>query len=227
MKQLDLDVQSRQKNRKNANRRMRRSGRLPAVIYGEGRDPQTISVDGVVFGKVVGKLLPSSIINLKVDGESTAQQTIIREIQRDPVFDDHLVHIDFFRISIDKPIEVEVPVHAVGATPIGVKSGGVLEHLTRLLLVKCLPLEVPASIDVDLSDIDIGRSIHVFDIEAPEGVEILNNRDTPVFAIAARSVVTEEDEEKEEEAIEGEEPAAPDGEKTAEQDSTADSKTEK
>jgi large subunit ribosomal protein L25 len=183
MEQLDIEVLTRTKNSKNGNRRARRDGHLPAVIYGAGQPPQPILIDRTLFGKMLHKLHSSTILNLKTPtGE--AERTIIREIQRDPVRDEP-IHIDFLRIRVDVPIIVDVPIHAVGGTPKGVREGGVLETLARHISIKVLPLEVPGSIDHDLTNMEIGDAIHVSDLVIPQGVEVLTPEDATVFILAA------------------------------------------
>lgn len=187
MKQVDLSVRTRVKASKNGNRRHRRLGELPGVLYGGGKPSQPVLLDGVQFGKMLNVVRSTTIFNLTVEGEKATQPAILREIQRDPVSDARLLHVDFYRISLDKAIEVEVPIHAVGGTPIGVKAGGVLETLTRRITVRCLPLEVPNSIDFDVSGLEMGASIHVSDLKAPEGTQIVTELSTPVFILAAPS----------------------------------------
>jgi large subunit ribosomal protein L25 len=183
MEQLDIDVVARTKSSKNGNRRARRDGQLPAVIYGAGKPPQPILIDRTLFGKMLHKLHSSTILNLKPD-QGEAERTIIRDIQREPVRDEP-IHVDFLRIRVDVPIVVDVPIHAVGGAPKGVREGGVLETLTRHISIKVLPLEVPASIDHDLSNLEIGDAVHVSDLKVPEGVEVLTAEDAAVFIIAA------------------------------------------
>lgn len=207
MDQIDVQIQSRVRNTKNANRRARRAGRLPAIVYGGSDAPAAISVDLSAFEKLLHKAKLATIFNLQ--GEGPEQKAIIRDLQRDPVTEAPL-HVDFYRIQIDKAIVVDVAVHHIGGDPIGVREGGVLETLTRQISVRCLPLEVPTSFDVDLTDLDIGQAIHVSDLTAPAGIEILSAPETTLFIIAAAKVEEEVEEvaEGEEGAAEGEEGAA-------------------
>lgn len=184
MEQFDLEVTARTRNSKNENRRARRNGRLPAVIYGAGKDPQPVLIDSMIFGKMLDKIHSSTIMNLTHPEGGEPERTIIRDIQRDPVKLDP-VHVDFLRIRVDQPIVVDVPIHAVGSSPKGVREGGVLETITRHVSIKVLPLEVPGSIDHDLSDLEVGDAIHVSDLKVPEGVEVLTDPETAVFIIAA------------------------------------------
>lgn len=223
MNQVDLKARPREKVSSRANRRARRRGELPAIIYGAAETPQPITLDMDQFQRLLATIHSSTIINLHLDGLDKTEQAIIRDIQRDPVSDRNLYHIDFYRIQADKPIIVEVPVHGVGGMPEGVKAGGVLETLTRRISIKSLPLEVPESLDIDISAMEIGDALHVSDLQAPQGAEILTNSELAIFIVAAPR--TEEEEvkpegegEEGEEAAEGEEgeEAAAEGEASAE-----------
>jgi large subunit ribosomal protein L25 len=183
MNQVDLAVNPRKKNSKNENRRARRNGQLPAVVYGTDLDPQPVVLEAESFQKLLSKVHRATIFNLKINGDGAEQKAIIRDIQRDPVTS-RLVHIDFYRIRLDKPINVDVSIHGVG-TPAGLKLGGVLETINRMIEVRCLPLQVPEFIEVHISHLVIGQSIHVYDLKVPEGIEVLSDEDMPLFIMAA------------------------------------------
>lgn len=205
MEQIDLEVTARSKNSKNGNRRARRAGQLPAIIYGAGQPPQAVLIDRVIFGKMQHRLHSSTIMNLKPVGGGEGERTIIRTIQREPVRDEP-IHVDFLRIRVDVPIVVDVPIHATGGAPKGVREGGVLETLARHISIKVLPLEVPASVDHDVSEMAIGDSVHVSDLKVPDGVEVLTDPETAVFIVAAPR--TEEEPAKVEGAVPAEGAAA-------------------
>jgi len=187
MEQVALAVRPREKNSKNANRRSRRGGGLPGVIYGGEAPPQPIFIDGEAFAKLVQRIhLGTTIFHLTLEGgDSTPEKAIIRAIQRDPVYDRKLLHVDFYRIRLDKPIVLDIPVHAVGGTPSGVKMGGILESLTRRISIRCLPLQVPEALEIDVSGLEIGQTLHISDLRPPEGVEILTPADLALFLVAA------------------------------------------
>jgi large subunit ribosomal protein L25 len=198
MEQIDLQVVARTKNSKNENRRARRNGQLPAVIYGAGKDPQAVLIDRTVFGKLADRLHSSTIMNLTHPEGGEPERTIIRDIQREPVRLEP-IHVDFLRIRVDQPIVVDVPVHGVGSTPKGVREGGVLETIARHISIKVLPLEVPASIDHDLTEMEVGDSVHVSDLKVAEGIEILTDPENAIFILTAPRT------EEEAAATEGEE----------------------
>jgi large subunit ribosomal protein L25 len=149
-------------------RKLRAAGKVPGVFYGRGNPAIPLELgakdlDTVLTGADGGNV----IVDLKVDGaEEADRKAIFREVQRDPVRG-LVVHVDLQHISLTEKIHVEVPVVLVG-TPVGVKDGGgILEHLLRELEVECLPTEIPAHIDVDVSALAIGQSIHVRDLSVP------------------------------------------------------------
>lgn len=166
-------------------RKARAAGQIPGVIYGHGETPIAVSVDGREFSTAMRTHKGgNAIVNLKVDGgEFTA---LVRDAQIDPL-SRAIVHLDFQHISLTETIEVEVPVHAVGLA-LGVKDGGgILEVITRQLEVRCLPTAIPASIDVDVTALNIGESLHVSDIKA-EGFTILTDPATTLLTVVAPTV---------------------------------------
>jgi large subunit ribosomal protein L25 len=166
-------------------RKARAAGRIPGVIYGHGETPMAVSIDGREFSTVMrAHKGGNAIVNLKVEnGEYTA---LVRDAQIDPL-SRAILHLDFQHISLTETIEVEVPVHPVGLA-IGVKDGGgILELINRQLEVRCLPTSIPAAIDVDVTSLVIGASIHVRDIHV-EGFTILTPPDTTVITIVAPTV---------------------------------------
>lgn len=182
-------------------RKARAAGQIPGVIYGHGETPMAVMVDGREFSTAMrAHKGGNAIVNLKVgDGEYTA---LVRDAQVDPL-SRAIVHLDFQHISLTETIEVEVPVHPVGIA-IGVKDGGgILELITRQLEVRCLPTAIPAAIDVDVTALTIGASLHVSDIQA-EGFTILTDPETTVLTVVAPTV-----EEAPAAGAEGEAAAAP------------------
>jgi large subunit ribosomal protein L25 len=166
-------------------RKARAAGQIPGVIYGHGETPMAVTVDGREFSTVMrAHKGGNAIVNLKVeDGEFTA---LVRDAQIDPL-SRAIVHLDFQHISLTETIEVEVLVHAVGLA-VGVKDGGgILEVITRQLEVRCLPTAIPAAIDIDVTALEIGGSIHVSDITAV-GYTILTDPGTTVLTVVAPTV---------------------------------------
>ena len=188
-------------------RRQRRNGRIPAVIYGHS-EPKGLTIDAHEFNTKFMTISESTIINLQVDGES--HDVLIRDYQEDTI-SGAITHVDFYEIERGKALRTNVSLHLTGAA-VGVREGGILESFVHELEVECLPKDLPESIDVDITALEIGHSIHVRDIAAPPGVQILNSPDHVICAIAHKRVeveaVAEEVEAEVAEAEEAEEEAA-------------------
>lgn len=185
MSVIQLNGKRREVVGKGGARKARAAGQIPGVIYGHGETPMAVSIDGREFSTAMrAHKGGNAIVNLKVDnGEFTA---LVRDAQIDPL-SRAIVHLDFQHISLTETIEVEVPVHAVGLA-LGVKDGGgILEVITRMLEVRCLPTAIPASIDLEVTALNIGESLHVSDIRV-EGFTILTDPGTTVLTVVAPTV---------------------------------------
>jgi large subunit ribosomal protein L25 len=197
-----ITAQTREGRGKGAARTSRREGRIPGVLYGHGEESVPLSVDAGELQKLVHTIsVENTIVDLDLGG-GEPYKVLIRELQRHP-FRDEFVHIDFFHVAMDEKIQVEVPIVLLG-TPTGVKNkGGILDHQLRELEVFCLPGSIPEKIEIDVSDLDIGDSIHVNEIQLPD-VEILTELDRAVVAVLAPTVVEVEEEAAEEAILEPE-----------------------
>jgi len=172
-------------------RKLRQAGRIPAVYYGRGEDPIVLAVGLKDLQEVIEKADGSNVIvDLKVDGDGTGdRKALIREIQRDPV-GGHILHLDLQHISLTERIVVEVPIVLTG-TPTGVKDGGgILEHLLREVEVECLPTDIPSKLEVDVSALNIGDSLHVSDLKA-DRVEIRTEADRAIATVVPPTVLEE------------------------------------
>lgn len=182
MAEVKLKASKRDDTGKGSARRARAEGRVPAVVYGQGMEPLSISVDRREFVTALKTDAGLNVLlNIEVDGSSTTALT--REIQTDPVRGT-LLHADFVKIDLKQEVEVEVPVHVVGEAP-GVKEGGVLEHPLFTLHVRCLPTNVPESIDADISGLNIGDALRVSELSEGRDFQILNDPDAVVASVAA------------------------------------------
>lgn len=172
-------------------RKLRQTGSIPAVYYGRGEEPIALTVGLKDLQDVIERAEGSNVIvDLKVDGDGVGdRKALIREIQRDPV-GGHILHLDLQHISLTERIVVEVPVVLVG-TAIGVKDGGgILEHLLREVEVECLPTDIPSKLEVDVSALNIGDSLHVSDLKA-DRVEILTEADRAIATVVPPTVLEE------------------------------------
>ncbi len=181
--QVSLEATSRSESGKGVARKLRSAGKIPAVIYGHGRDPEALVVETSAFSKALASVSGATIIDVTVDGRAPVK-ALIRDIQRNPIRPGDVLHVDLYEVKADEKITVEVPVHLVG-TPDGVRnSGGVLDQSLRELEIEVYPADIPAHIDIDVSALIIGHSIYVRDVKVDK-VKILNDPDIPVCTVVA------------------------------------------
>jgi large subunit ribosomal protein L25 len=185
---------------KNAARRVRVAGRIPAVLYGPGHEPVAIEVDPKQISRILfSEAGHNTIFDVEVAGQKAAKAMIV-DWQREPI-NDRLIHIDLKRIALDKLLRVSVRVKLLGI-PIGVKAaGGILDQVMREVEIECLPADIPSHIDVDVSGLDMHGVIRVADLPHTAKVKYLNNADATVahvvsireevVAVAADAVVAD------------------------------------
>ena len=186
-------------------RRLRMSGQIPAVLYGQKTEPVLLSVNKsdleLLFKKGgIGQVVLNLVI--QKNGETTTRPAMIKELQTHPV-SRNFIHIDFYEIKMDQKITAKIPVVTTGMAK-GVELGGILQIIRRELEVECLPLEVPESIEIDISDLDIGDSIHVRDIRVEGEIEFLEDDNYTVVTVLSPKMEEEPEEEKEAEEEEAE-----------------------
>jgi len=174
-------------------RRVRASGRVPAILYGSGT-AQALELNGREIAEALhGSSSESVLVDLTVEAEggtTTKKMALIREVQHDPLRDT-IEHVDFHQVEENKKLRVEVPVHEIGEA-VGVRTGGgILDHALRSLRVECLPKDLPERIDVDVSALEVGQAIHVGEVKLPAGVTVLNAKELPVFMVLLPTVEEE------------------------------------
>lgn len=192
-KDLMVDVASRPEGGKNHSRRLRRDGKLPAVVYGMKRAAVSVSVDPkVVAGILTSERGYNTVFQLRLDGqENKRRHVMIRDLQSDPV-DGALVHVDFLRVDMEKPVEVVVPLATVGLSS-GVKNeDGFMDFVWRTVSLSCLPAEVPGRLEIDVTEMNLGDVFRAGDLELGEGVELLTDASQPLVVIGGRSEEEEE-----------------------------------
>ncbi len=207
-----LAVETRSETGSKPARRLRARGKIPAVVYGH-HDPISLTVDAHEFYRLYHAITESTIITLKVGDKDI--DVLIKDYDED-IRTGKIRHIDFFEIERGKKLHTRVELTLQGS-PVGVREGGILEHLIYDLDIECLPKDIPQRIVVDVTNLELGTTLHVSDIETPEGVTVLNSPEQAVVVVATPKVVVEETEE-EEEVLEGEaaeEGAAPEVENEA------------
>ena len=181
MDQVKLRGEPRSEFGSRSARRMRRDGRIPAMVYGRGLDAVTISVDRrELYAVLHTESGANALIDLSVEGQKKLL-TVAREVQRDPVRGE-IVHLDFISISLDDAIAAEVHVEYLGV-PEGTKEGGVLETIRTVVNVSALPMDIPASIPLDISAMIVGDTLKVADLPAIEGVEYTEDPDASLVTV--------------------------------------------
>jgi large subunit ribosomal protein L25 len=225
---FDLVAEIREDSGKGASRRLRREGKVPAIIYGAGRPPRALTFDhNRVIQQLENESFYSSILNIKVGDKS--QAAIVKDIQRHPARP-FIMHMDFQRIVEDQEIRMNVPIHLVGAdVAVGVKQGGgTVSQMRNEVEVVCLPKHLPEYLDLDITELDLDGLMYLSDIPLPEGVtipEIAQEEEAgqaqPVVSIhVIKEEIIEEEvlEEGAEEVAEGEVPTVGEDEAAAESD---------
>src|SRR5246127_2058592 len=173
-----LEAQTRKPGTKNEARRVRRDGKIPAVVYGAGKDSLSISVDPRVVTRILNSETGhNSIFDLALNGEKT--KAMIVDWQYEPI-KGRLLHIDLKRIALDKVLKVSVPIFLVGEAA-GVKQeGGIMEQMLREVEIECLPADIPSHIDVDVSQLTFGKVLRVSDLPQSERLKFLTDPNQPV-----------------------------------------------
>jgi large subunit ribosomal protein L25 len=182
--QANLQVTTRSDTGKGAARSLRRTGKVPGVIYGHHRQPEALAIESGALNKVlIGISAGTTILDVVVDGRP-AVKALIREIQRDSVRPAEILHLDLYEVKADEKVTLSVPIHLIGI-PDGVRNfGGVLDHVLRELEIEVLPADIPEHVELDVTALTIGHSLFVRDVKI-EKAEILNDPDTPVCTVVA------------------------------------------
>jgi large subunit ribosomal protein L25 len=213
-KTTTLDVHAREAAHSRETRRLRRSGQVPGILYGGAGDPVSFSVaDRTLRQALAAK---GAVLELSIDG-AAGTPAVLKDAQRHPVRGD-LMHVDLLRVDLNVPIQATVAVHLVNdAQAPGIVEGGILEHVTRELTIEALPNDIPEFIEVDVSKMEMNATIQLSEIDAPQGITLLDDPDATVLAsITPPSVSTESDDDVETETERvGEAPSAPAGEAAA------------
>jgi len=216
MEQRTLNATVRAERKTGAARRLRRSGRIPAIVYGH-REPIAISLDAHEFDRAMKIHTDNQIIRLTVDGEG--YDVLLKDYQQH-ILTGGVEHLDFYEIEAGKVLRTRVAIHLEGSA-IGAREGGILEQLLHDIDIECLPKDIPGSITVDVSDLEVGHSIHVSEIDVPGEVKVLTSSDQVVALVAVARVEVEpevEEGEEGEELEEGEEAGEEAEEETPEEE---------
>jgi large subunit ribosomal protein L25 len=209
-----VKAESRHEVGKKIAKKLRKEGKIPAIIYGDKKDsiPITLSLTEV---KQILKAEMGENTVLKIQRDDMEVDAMVKEIQWD-YLSDNVIHADFLRIDLNKPVFVGVPVHLIGEA-IGVRvEDGLLDFMTRELKVKCLPAKIPMEYVVDITDLHVNNSIKAEEIELGEDIQLVSDSHTVICAIATRGKSEEEEEVTEEEGVEEEADVTTDDEKSEE-----------
>ena len=190
MATVSFNATARDTKGKGAARQLRSRGQVPAVIYGHGREPLSLSLNARDLDKMLGNIqAESTVIDITVNGQTA--KTLIREIQRHPI-KRQILHVDFQALVAGEKVTVSIPILLIG-TAEGVKlEGGVLDQTLRELEIEVDPSNIPDHVELDVTNMVIGDSLHVSDIKVPDGVEIVDDPETSVAVLAAPRAVIEE-----------------------------------
>jgi large subunit ribosomal protein L25 len=206
---FEISAETRDGSGRAASRRLRRLGRVPAIVYGGGQDPSSITLDqNSLINQMNLEAFYTSILSLKVGNK--AQPVVVKDVQRHPARS-FVMHIDFQRVVEDEELTLTVPIHIIGeSVAVGVREqGGVIEHAMTDVEISCLPANLPEYLELDVTALELNEILHLSDINFPEGVtstQLAHDIDSPVVAIHPPR--REEVEEPTEEEVEAEETAA-------------------
>ena len=222
MEEVLLEVELRENLRRAKVKDLKEKGYLPAILYSQGEKSVPLQISNSALLRLVHQhRIEGVIITLKIKGDAKKSRAcLIKEVQYDPVHD-NIIHVDFNEISLTKAIKVNIPVVAKGE-PAGVKlEGGALEHILWEIEVECLPTDIPKEIEIDVTNLKIGDSVHIKDVKFPEKVKVLNDPSAIILSVAAPMK-----KEVPVEAVEGQEKMEPEVIKEKKEVPTEESKAE-
>jgi large subunit ribosomal protein L25 len=193
--QAVFQVETRSETGKGAARRIRATGKIPCNVYGHGAESVAVQADELQFKALISRIsAENTLIDLKVD-DAKPKPVLIREIQRHP-YRSVILHVDFFEITAGEKIRVAVPVRLEG-NPIGVRNGGTLQVIRYELEIECLPRDIPSAFEADISEMEIGDSLHIGEIDTGNVTPLEEGNLTVCTVVAPRVIVVEEEEGEE------------------------------
>jgi len=179
-----LKAEPREERGKEQIKKLRKEGRIPAVVYGAEKGPVSLAINEHEF-KILTVHNLGDVVLLNLETNDGSEKVFIREVQKDPV-SDKPIHVDFFRVDLSAPVTMAVRINEIGGTPEGVRLGGVVERLRYMVNVKALPEKIPAHIDADLSKLDLNEVYYVSQLPRIEGVEYMDSPTTALFGCKAK-----------------------------------------
>ncbi|MCX8092962.1 MAG: 50S ribosomal protein L25 [Candidatus Goldbacteria bacterium] len=184
-----LEIEATLREKKVAAKKLKKSGKIPAIVYGKQTKSMPIEIKIKDIEKTVKTLEEGTLLitlKLKEKDKEEEKTVVIKEVQRDPRTDE-IIHADFHQISENEKSVFKVPVFAKGVAE-GVKMGGILEHSLREISLRCLPKDLPPKIEVDITSLKIGHSLTIGDIQLPEGVEVMDDKNRVLFAVVTHKI---------------------------------------
>lgn len=186
-----LSAQPRTGTGKGVSRKLRAGGRIPAVVYGHQEQTRSVTIDAHELDRLLARVhVENTIIELNIEGERGPVKALVREIQTHPYRED-VLHVDFYQIHAGVAVTVEVPIRLIG-TAAGVRAGGIMQHALVELELRCLPDQIPEVIEVDVSGLEIGDSIHVGELTLPPGIEVEVDADRSICSVVPPTVAVAE-----------------------------------
>ena len=187
MDTLEIQVEARDKQRKRDARRLLRDGKIPAILYGPKMTTVTLALDKKEFSRRVAGLQGSHLVRLKSASATLAEKVaLVKDMQFHPISGE-VIHADFYEVDLSAKIQVHVPLHFVGKA-VGIVNGGVLQPILREIEVECLPLDIPEFFNVDVTALDIGDSVHIEDLQMPDGVVSVAEDNLALVAVVPPTV---------------------------------------
>ena len=213
MKAISLAASPRTLTKTTGSKKVRQGGGLPGIIYGNG-NPQSIEIEAKQFGKAVKSTAAKNfLVELEIEGKKSI--AMVQDVQRNPLTN-LFIHVDFKRLTKDSVVTAQVPLRPVG-TAEGVKQGGVLQTSMHTITLKGRPADIPETLEPDISDLDVGQSLHLEDIELPKGVVAIGSPKAMVVAVATSRMQMMAEAEEAAAAAEQAGDATAEGEATAEE----------
>lgn len=187
METVEMEVSGREPGTKHRARRLRRMGKIPGILYGPKTEPMALEFDGIEFTARVAGLEGSHLVRLKSSAAGLADKVaLVKDIQYHPITG-KVIHADLYEVDLTETIQVRVPLHFVGKAA-GVVRGGILQPVVREIEVECLPLDIPSFFDVEVSQLDIGDSIHVEDLALPSNVAAVYESNFAIVTVVPPTV---------------------------------------
>jgi len=184
---LEIQVEARDKQRKRDARRLLRNGKIPAILYGPKTAAVGLALDKKEFSRRVAGLQGSHLVRLKSGAAALAEKVaLVKDMQFHPISGE-VIHADFYEVDLTARIQVHVPLHFVGKA-VGIARGGILQPIVREIEVECLPLDIPEFFNVDVTALDIGDSVHIEDLQMPEGVASMAEENLALVSVVPPTV---------------------------------------